>query len=117
EEGDAAVNGGNFALLERLIRGSGSEELRIPIYTVFGNHDYRVNPYELLARVDLPDIPFVDDRTVSEHGTHNLTPDDARSLQNGKVVTLSPDGALRMLAVDPNNQSGKYDYYLRRIND
>jgi 3',5'-cyclic AMP phosphodiesterase CpdA len=59
EEGDRNKHlGGNFAFFKSLILGQGKfsdgatlrEELRVPIYTTLGNHDYRSNPYRLLAK-------------------------------------------------------------------
>jgi 3',5'-cyclic AMP phosphodiesterase CpdA len=67
---------GNFAFFEALVQGlapspdaegSGSEPLRVPVFTSLGNHDYRTHPYPLIFKVHvqeedlLGDIPFVGD--------------------------------------------------------
>lgn len=63
----AADGPGNFAIFEALIRGrflspdpdgSPSEELRVPIFTSLGNHDYRGLPYPLafVPKVQSTDI-------------------------------------------------------------
>ncbi len=115
EEGQGT--GGNFFFLETLLRGgAGAEELRIPIFTVFGNHDYRVNPYALRAEVDAVRGPFDDKIKIDEYPSHNLTPDEAAALQGGKVLTVDAQGAVDMLAVDPNGQAGAYNYYRNYIN-
>jgi hypothetical protein len=116
EKGDNPGGGGNFALLEKTLRGIGDgEELRIPIYTVFGNHDYRIHPYELKATID---IPVKDDLEVTEYPSHNLTPDEAVALQGGATPKLSPEQALRMTEVDSSIATpSKYDYYHHRFND
>ena len=104
----------NFALFESMIRGSsGSEELRIPIFTIFGNHDYRVNPYKLLFEVEVPH----DNLHMKEYPSHNLKPDEALALQGGREPKISADQAVAVLEVDVHNQSGKYNHYCRRIND
>lgn len=53
--------GGNFAFFKSLLLGQGfffdgktkREELRVPMFTTLGNHDYRSNPYRLLSTVGL----------------------------------------------------------------
>lgn len=111
--------GGNYAFFEKLIRGQArsssgveSEELRVPIFTVFGNHDYRVNPYTLLFDID---VPFLDDFTVAMYSPYNLTKEETSALQGGQP-TKSKDDALEMVKIDVRNQRRLYDYYRERIN-
>jgi hypothetical protein len=110
--------GGNYAFFEDLVAGrvrtpSGDpgEALRVPIFGVFGNHDYRLEPYELLFELDLP-RPF--DKTVAEHSSHNLTRDEAEKVQ-GLVISVSIAKGHRMLRPDFNNARGDYDYSIRRV--
>lgn len=121
EEGERkSYNGGNFAFFERMVRGQvpspdgvPSEELRVPIYTTMGNHDYRVNPYHLLCTVDVPG-PW--NKTVREYSTHNVTEPEAAAIQGGHPW-IDPDEALKMILVDTGNWRKEYEYYLRRINN
>lgn len=116
---DGKVGGGNYDLFRRIILGRASaasgmtsEELLVPIFTVFGNHDYRLNPYNLLFDIDLP---FVDDFTVPMYSPYNLTEEETETLQ-GRRPFLSATDALPMLEIDTLNQRRSYDYYQRRIN-
>ncbi len=116
EEGNNNPNaGGNFAFFEKLILGQApsrdgviSEELRVPIFTVLGNHDYRTNPYKLAFDIDIPVLRDRDAR-VRAFLPHNLTDEDARALQNG-WPTVSRDSARRMVDTDTPK------YYFRSIN-
>ena len=60
ESDDPPAEGGNAAFLRRLILGMQPgphfpdvEELRVPIFMVPGNHDYRRNPYKLIFDVNV----------------------------------------------------------------
>jgi len=66
EKGDNLNGGGNFTFFRKLILGevpypdpddTGTipphEELRVPLFTVPGNHDYRKNPYDFFFEVEL----------------------------------------------------------------
>jgi hypothetical protein len=120
EEGDNRKGGGNFAFFEQLVRGQvpspdgvGSEELRVAIFTVLGNHDYRPNSYKLTFNVNIGDIgPFdvITDKSPPLFVPHNLTQDEARALQGGHKPSLSPEEALPMVAIEEPS------YYRKRIN-
>lgn len=120
EEGErSSFRGGNYAFFEKIIRGQvrspngvASEELRVPIYTVLGNHDYRVNPYTLLSTVD---VPFADDIAVRHYSNHNLTEAETVALQGGHPK-IDPEAAADMIQVDILNQRYEYSYFIRRIN-
>ncbi len=114
----AGHKGGNYAFFEDLVagrvrtpRGEPGEALRVPIFGIFGNHDYRLEPYELLFEIDVPG-PF--NKTVPQHSSHNLTRDEAKTLQ-GRVISVSLDKAHRMLRPDFNNARGDYNYSIRRV--
>jgi hypothetical protein len=97
-----------------MVRGGfGSEELRIPIYTIFGNHDRRINPYELLFEVELLGRSIL---KFDEYPAHNLTPGEARALQGGRELELSPAQGVAIAEV-ANIQSSRYSHYRHRIND
>ena len=58
EKDDDKTGGGNFEFFRDIILGKGTspsgtpnEELRVPIFTTLGNHDYRSNPYPLVGSV------------------------------------------------------------------
>ncbi|MDQ3930840.1 MAG: metallophosphoesterase, partial [Chloroflexota bacterium] len=131
EAGDDRAGGGNFAFFERIIRGQApspegvaNPELRVPIFTVLGNHDYRPNPYDLLCDLDLgdtgsfdyfPDWLWSPERTknIGAFGSFNLTQAEASALQGGKNPCLNMKDANAVVSVDPD----KLTYYRQRIND
>ena len=107
----------NFERLRRMILGEpflpgmpATERLRIPIYMTFGNHDYRLNPYDLVADVDLPGESK--DTALNEHSTHNLLESDALALQDGRTPEYglsNIEGAGRMLQFD--RFDNRYNYF------
>ncbi|MFA7415335.1 MAG: metallophosphoesterase [Rhizobium sp.] len=116
EDGDSGLND-NFARLRQLILGQplagGSppgEELRLPVFATFGNHDYRVHPYDLRANIDVPGGD--NDKALNEYSSHNLMESDAISLQAEHTPSYGlsdAEAALRMLWTD---QSGNaYNYF------
>jgi hypothetical protein len=131
EASDDREGGGNFTFFERIIRGQApspegvaNPELRVPIFTVLGNHDYRPNPYDLLCDLDLgdtgkfdyfPDWLWSPERTknIGAFGSFNLTQEEASALQGGKNPCLNMKAANDVVSVD----SDKLAYYRQRIND
>ncbi|HWR16334.1 MAG TPA: metallophosphoesterase [Terriglobales bacterium] len=114
EQDDKTV--GNYGRLRRLILGQpfeggeAAEMLKIPIFMTFGNHDYRVNPYDLRSNIDLPGSG--NDRGLNEHSTHNLIESEAIALQDGKTPTYTLgniEGAGKMLEYD--RFDNKYNYF------
>lgn len=133
--------GGNFAFFEKLVRGavkspvdSPVEELRVPIFTTLGNHDYRKHAYLLtfsvkLGLVDVPGVGGVLSDIASpvtavidalgvdanpnlpfdHYKPHNLTSAESGLLQGG-FPELSPSEAAAQVAVSSP------DYYFQRIN-
>ncbi|MBK7391655.1 MAG: hypothetical protein IPI23_22055 [Bacteroidetes bacterium] len=54
--------------------------MQIPVFTTLGNHDYRPNAYDLIARIDAGDYGGYDlipkgwkDEIVNQFGSMNLT--------------------------------------------
>jgi len=122
EADDNRLAGGNFRFLEQLIlgqvpfvTGTPTEELRVPIFTTLGNHDYRPNPYTLdfdvgvsveaadalpglnlavesfgeLFGTDIdPDIGFITLHRERISKQLNLNQDEGKALQNGHVPRL-----------------------------
>ncbi len=93
EAGDDPFSG-NFARLRRMILGQpfddgvpAGEELLLPIFTTFGNHDYRVNPYDLICRINI--LHGVNKR-LDNFGTYNLTAGEAKDIQC-KLISHSDD--------------------------
>ena len=117
---------GNAGFLRELILGQSAstdfgqpEELRVPIFTVPGNHDYRRHPYRLIfdLRVSIPGTGIGKDvYRVNNFGPFNLRRSDATVLANRLdnsalgtffgddfVPSISPDAAARMVAIDEDN--------------
>ena len=88
EKGENLNGGGNFKFFRDLLLGRSpypegqpiQEELLVPIFTSLGNHDYRVKPYEVYQRID---IPLHSDEDVKQYGPYNLSKYEARIIQNG----------------------------------
>ena len=110
--------GGNAAFLRRLVLGQEPgpdfpdvEELRVPIFMVPGNHDYRKHPYELIF-----DINVVKDwKRVKQYGSYNLSQEDAEALnqvlRGGSgtgVPDLGEEAGTRMIEVDEGITSYKH---------
>lgn len=108
---------GNFARLRRMILGQpfdygvpASEELRIPIFMTFGNHDYRLNRFVLNFKLDVNLFVYEDVVPMDEYSTFNITPDEAVAAQGGHVTYgLSDlDKALSMLQYDQTGAAYAY---------
>jgi hypothetical protein len=57
------------------------EELRIPIFLIAGNHDYRIQPYHLIFDIQAP-LAGGDLERVSHYESYNLGPTEAAILTN-----------------------------------
>jgi hypothetical protein len=108
---------GNFARLRRMILGqpfdSGvplGEELQIPIFLTFGNHDYRLNRYDLSFYVDADLGVYEKTVPFDEYSTFNITPDEAAAAQGGPIkYGLSDfDNAMAMLKYDDTGAAYAY---------
>lgn len=112
EDDDDPAGDGNFAFMRQLILGHAPgpdfldvEELLVPILMVPGNHDYRKHPYKLIF-----DLHWGKDLSrVKNFEGYHLLQDDALFLthrldanSSTSVPNVSPDGAARMVEVDPN---------------
>jgi hypothetical protein len=103
EKGDRRVDFNNFAFLHRLLLGRAApgdpdgvpaEELRVPIYTVLGNHDYVMNAAPLFFEVD---IPLQNDKEFHRWHGYNLTRAETLTLQDGHFPTISIDASFELL--------------------
>jgi hypothetical protein len=90
---------GNALFLERLLMATVAsptgrivEELRVPIYMVLGNHDYRENAYGLFFDVDLPG----EDNRQRRYQPFNLTENEGLRLVGGSVPEISSGKALSL---------------------
>lgn len=111
EHGDNENAGGNFKFFRDLILGfskypDGSkqqEELLVPIFTSLGNHDYRVIPYEIYQRVD---IPLWFDKDIKQYSSFNLSKFEARIIQGGNPNKFKDDdqGRLKISSSRAKNQ-------------
>jgi predicted phosphodiesterase len=79
------------------------EELRVPIFMVPGNHDYRMHPYHLIF-----DLDFVGHHRFTTYENYHLQSGDALALWTGLyggvedgVPDLDVDSTARMVEIDP----------------
>lgn len=94
ETGENKHGGGNFKFFRDILIGRSpypekehmQEELLVPIFTSLGNHDYRVNPYQLYQRID---IPIHTDEDVKQFDSFNLSQNEARIIQGGNPSKFS----------------------------
>ena len=111
----------NFRRLRNLLLGQpmndgdlAGEELTMPFFSTFGNHDYRVGPYNLTEDID----PAFDIHAtgVDEFSDHNITESEALALQNGHRPSFgitSLGDALQALQWDRFDNA--YGYYKSRF--
>jgi hypothetical protein len=111
---------GNFARFRNMVLGTAfdagvavGEELKVPIYCTFGNHDYRPNPYDLRIHISAGPGGIFDDSYMDNHSSHNLTPLEATVAQGGdKEYGLTDfSSAFKMLAIDKTG--GAYAYFAK----
>lgn len=119
---DWHLGAGNWAFFEKLLCGQAPspdpisipyEELRLPIFLVPGNHDYRINSHELLFDIDLQ-WPLPNPR-VRLYGGMNLIEEEAKALQNNRIPWLSQEEGKKTVDIDLHNQAHSYDYFYERI--
>jgi hypothetical protein len=120
EVDDNQKGGGNFLFFRKLVlgevpypdsetsTGALQEELRVPIFTVPGNHDYRKIPYPFILDVSLPGT----DKELPNFSPHNLTEHDAVALEGGRKPTIRRDDARAIVNPDERMPS-----YFEQIND
>lgn len=133
EDRDNRKGGGNFEFFRQLILGKvkypdsskKQEELKIPIFTTLGNHDYRPNAYKLIFGVGPGGAASI--KTVRLYSNYNINETEARAIQDGRPPktintpaglqtysygrpTLSFKGAERMI------KTAEPMYYFRYIN-
>ncbi|GEM_PF-4156440 len=125
ETGDNKFAGGNFKFFKDLVLGRSpypekernQEELLVPIFTSLGNHDYRVKPYQIYQRID---IPVFSDRDVKQYGPFNLSKFEARVIQGGNPnkfkdgdegrIKISKDTATKQVIPATKTKFWKNDY-------
>lgn len=137
EERDNKHGGGNFEYFKKLVLGKlrypdsneKQEELKVPIFTTLGNHDYRINPYKLLAELSIF-WGAIDVKTIEQYSGYNITETEARAIQDGRPKKrirnpqtglifekeygkpeIDSDQAKKMVAIDKAPK-----YYLKYIN-
>ena len=96
ETNESKEGGGNFKFFRDLILGNypyedgqrNAEELLVPIFVTLGNHDYRVNPYHLFQRLNLPVLP---DKDIENFKSFNLTKEETRLLQGADPSKMDDD--------------------------
>ncbi len=115
ENDDDPAGGGNAEFLRKLILGQAPgpqfadvEELRVPIFMVPGNHDYRKHPYSLIFDLNtrILDVPK-DLYRIDNYSIYRLPKTDATILGNvldgrsgTEVPNLRPEQAAPMVALD-----------------
>ncbi len=119
EADDNRHGGGNFAFFNELVlgqspskdpEGSTSEELRVPIFTSLGNHDYRVGRYWLYADISAAGFSGA---PQSHYSNHNITQDEAKILQGGKKLEVNWRSWLE--SITPYSKQDQHPYYLKHI--
>ena len=118
EDEDRRGGPGNFALLRDMILGRSpypdgdrrAEELRLPIFTVLGNHDYRANAYPFALRISAAGVGIKD---VNQFSALNLTEKEAEAVFGRAEVSVT--NADRFLEIDKGMRQ-KTSYYFERIN-
>jgi hypothetical protein len=111
EDTDDHNGGGNALFARELILGrrpsptfEDVEELRLPIFLVAGNHDYRRYPYHLLFNVDLGPRNAAQ---IQNFSGYNLHWGDALAVSRGDnlgdVPERSTESAAKMVEVDEEN--------------
>lgn len=123
EDGGKTYHNNNFVYFENIVRGlTGKpdqvqdQELRVPILTSLGNHDYRIRPYYPLFEVDIQ-WP-ADNRTMEQFGSLNITHDEAKILTKELLhITgmVSTDTSIDMIKPDRENRGGNLNHYFRSI--
>ena len=110
---DHPQHGGNFAYFLKILLGQAPsadgrkhEELRVPLLTTLGNHDYRSFRYVLNFDVS---VAVFDDPTIRNFQPMNLMDKDADAIQGG-FKTVSQGAAINMARVN-----AKLDFYHRRV--
>ncbi len=108
---------GNYVRFRRMILGQPFDpgvptydELQIPIFVTFGNHDYRVNRFDLNFTIDADLWVYEDIVPMDEFSTFNITPDEAVAAQGGPIKYGITDfkKALAMLQYDQTNAAYAY---------
>src|SRR5262245_12973805 len=140
-----APRGGNFALFKSIVLGQrastdgrAGEELRVPLFTTLGNHDYRLHPYRLLNKVAITASDVARDGIFgrvgdavgsvldflgadkvgvkvferSEYSPYNLTKKEAVVL-DGEPAT-DAQGAAKLLEVDESMRD-RTSFYFREF--
>lgn len=115
EDGDKDTD--NFQRLRQILLGQpfdfgdpAGEELQIPIFMTFGNHDYRLHPYDLTFDVTIPEHESVE----SNYASHNLTEQEAIAVQGGRIPKYGVtdlDGMMRMIVYAPNEAGNPYGFF------
>ena len=114
ERGEPHTGGGNAAFLRDLLLGKAPgpefphvEELRVPIFMVPGNHDYRLNPYELIFDIHIGgDTIGKDLARLRNFSGYCIGDDDAKALNQlihgghgTDVRNLDSDAAAAQVAI------------------
>jgi len=141
ETGDNEKSGGNFKFLNELILGKGksperiqNEELRVPIFTTLGNHDYRAYPYKLISKIkitakDLANwLPSwlnfeIKKIPLDEYEKFNLNQFEAMLHENFRnkkgqldVAEYSPSESQKAMKLEEGLRYGRGGYYYQHIN-
>jgi len=112
EDDDEESGGGNALFARNIILGRAPterfpdvEELRVPIFMVPGNHDYRKYPYELLFDLDFGLPGNV--KQLTNFSGYKMNWHDAVAIQRGDVPSLSAETAAKAIQIDHTNNAFK----------
>jgi hypothetical protein len=110
EDDDEQSAGGNALFARNLLLGLApsarfpeAEELRVPMFIVAGNHDYRMYPYRLVFDLDFGPANV---QQLSNFATYRIDKADALVADNRQSVsTLSAETAARSVQIDRDHPS------------
>lgn len=122
EDGGNVFRNMNFPYLFEILLGKDpapdqvkSTELKVPIFTTLGNHDYRSNAYYLYTRVENSKVDIT--YTTQEHYSgFNLTKDEGIALTPPLKVEINRDEAVRQIIPVATTLHGPLYFYFRNIN-
>jgi hypothetical protein len=110
ETGDQEAGTNNAVFLRNLILGQAPgpefqdvERLRVPIFMVPGNHDYRLHPYRIIFDLDGGPLNL---KHIRNYSGYNILKQDAIALSVAsgdslEIPEVSADNAEQMVVIDP----------------
>ena len=121
EDGGRSDSYNNFVFFEQLVRGTApapdqekAAELKVPIFTSLGNHDYRTTPYYM--RFDIGVYEHSVYSPAPQFSSSNLIAEEATCITPLANRVISSERALQMIKPDEENRAHNLDFYFKYIN-